>query len=134
MTKAERLALHSTRIARTSFCATCIKSRDPTASQKSTYGSGLSLFFALGFSLSCPRPRTSYLADWPTPAIMLSLVLLILFVHIAIYLINTIGASTVDLLVFLLMISFLNHCFQKMLHVTRVETNHLSSHSYGNST
>lgn len=34
-----------------------------------------------------------------TPAIMLSLVLTILFVHIAIYLVNTIGASTIDALV-----------------------------------
>ncbi len=38
-----------------------------------------------------PRPST--------PAIMLSLVLTILFVHIAIYLVNTIGASTIDGLV-----------------------------------
>lgn len=38
-----------------------------------------------------PRPTT--------PAIMLSLVLTILFVHIAIYLVNTIGASTIDSLV-----------------------------------
>jgi hypothetical protein len=60
---------------------------------------------ALGSFLSykLTRPRTpTYPADWPTPTIMLSLVLMILFVHIAIYLVNTIGASTIDLLVSLL--------------------------------
>lgn len=44
-----------------------------------------------------PSPNNP--ADWPTPAIMLSLVFMVLFVNIAIYLVNTIGASTIDNLV-----------------------------------
>lgn len=49
---------------------------------------------------------------------MLSLVLMILFVHIAIYLVNTIGASTIDLLVRLLMTSILKTSFQMTPYVT----------------
>jgi hypothetical protein len=56
------------------------------------------------FSTSSPCPsrqtRIHPRANRPlTPAIMLSLVITILFVHIAIYLVNTIGASTIDALV-----------------------------------
>jgi hypothetical protein len=98
VTKAERLALHYTRIARTSFCPTCIKSAIQHLEIHST-DSVLASSFRSGFFLSCTRPRI--ILTWPTanPAIMLSLVLMILFVHIAIYLINTIGAPTIDLLV-----------------------------------
>jgi hypothetical protein len=46
-----------------------------------------------------PDPDTPQAYRPTTPAIMLSLVLTILFVHIAIYLVNTIGASTIDSLV-----------------------------------
>jgi hypothetical protein len=34
-----------------------------------------------------------------TPAAMLSLIFMVLFVHVAIYLVNTIGATTIDSLV-----------------------------------